>query len=392
MRAARRFGLLLVAVALLIGFRSLSAAPAQPEQRLQLRDQVARLAEPMVARGEAIGIAVGILDAEGETHHFGFGRIAKGENRVPDSDTLFELGSITKCFTGILLAEMLLKQEVRLDEPAQALVPRGVELPKVSGRPMTLEELATYSTGLPRMPANFGKTEQEHAVYSTEKMYEFLTGLARRERGGGPQRRYLYSNLGFALLGQCLAERAREPVRPLIVSRVARPLGMDSTVFEPGPRLEGRVAATYAQGRRVPPWETGAIAPAGMLRSTTRDMVKFMQANVGRAETPLKAALEFAQKPRYQTGVTEKARVNHEIGLAWFIEPKSGLVHHDGATAGSSANVVFHPGKKVGVVVLMNQAKSPCVKLSMEVLALLHREVDAGTFRDSPRGAEDDGQ
>lgn len=355
-----------------------------------LREQVAQLALPVIERGESVGIAVGILDAHGATHHFGFGQVAKGSGKAPDQDTLFEIGSITKCFTGILLAEMVLKDEVRLDDPVKKYLPRQVALPTVSGRPMTLEHLATYSSGLPRMPANFGRTPQENARYSREQLFEFLTNVARRERGEGAERHFLYSNLGFAVLGQCLAERAQQPIRPLLVNRVARRLGMESTLFEPGHVLENRVATVYAAGRRVPPWETGVIAPAGMLRSTTRDMVKFIEANVGRAETPLRPALELARQPRYQTGARDGSKASQQIGLAWFIKPNSGLVSHNGATAGSSSNVVFHPDRKIGVVVLMNQAKSPSTQLSLQILKLLQSGIDVEHVHETPHEEGED--
>ena len=94
--------------------------------------RVARLAEPIVPRGRSVGIAIGILDATGNAHTYGFGRVRKGEDRRPDPDTLFELGSITKCFTSILLAEMTLRNEVRLQEPAEMFLPREARVPRQS--------------------------------------------------------------------------------------------------------------------------------------------------------------------------------------------------------------------------------------------------------------------
>jgi serine-type D-Ala-D-Ala carboxypeptidase/endopeptidase len=337
-----------------------------------------------------VGISIGILDAQGVRHTYGFGRVSKDEDRRPDRDTLFEIGSITKCFTSILLAEMDLRHEVRLNEPVEQFLPRWAQVPRVDGRPMTLEELATYSSGLPRMPANFGRTERERARYSPRQMLEFLTELARRESGPGPNRHYLYSNLGFALLGHCLAERAHEPVRTLIIRRVVRPLRMESTCFEPGPKLVDRVAKTYNQaGEPVPPWETGAIAPAGMLRSTARDMLTIVAANVDRIDTPLREAIHLTQQPRYQTGTTKQDPHNLAIGLAWFINPETGIIQHNGATNGSSADLIFDPQTKIGVVVLMNQQRAPATRLANQIMRLLNDR-----YKTDPRlppGADDNG-
>lgn len=396
-RSARdgpRIRAVILVFVLLLGFpRAIALAQEAEKEKGEpdLKSRVAGLAEPILEQGRTVGISVGVLDLQGKHHTLGFGRVRKDDDTVPDQDSLFEIGSITKCFTGILLAEMLLRNEVRLQDPAQKYVEDGTRLPLVGDRPITLEELATYSSGLPRMPANFGRSPREHARYSPRQMLEFLSELADRRQGRGPARHYLYSNLGFALLGHCLAQRAGERVRPLLLSRVVRPLGMESTCFEPGPRLIDRVAQTYGRnGQPVPPWETGAIAPAGMLRSNARDMLRFIAANVDRTDTPLRGAIRFAQLPRYRTGTTEKQPHEHEIGLAWFIDPKTGLIDHDGSTGGSSAYVAFDPKTKVGVVVLMNQKGGPAVGLARQILRFVNRHPQAEDHPRAPRDQEDD--
>jgi serine-type D-Ala-D-Ala carboxypeptidase/endopeptidase len=357
-----------------------------------LNEQVARLVEPIVREGRTVGVSIGILDGQGIRHTYAFGRVRKDEDRRPDRDTLFEIGSITKCFTSILLAEMDLRREVRLHEPVERLLPRWAQVPRVDGQPMTLEELATYSAGLPRMPANFGRTRQEHAHYSPRQMLEFLTELARRESGPGPNRHYLYSNLGFALLGHCLAERAHEPVRTLIIRRVVRPLRMESTCFEPGPDVIDRVAKTYNRaGEPVASWETGAIAPAGMLRSSARDMLAFIAANVDRMDTPLREAIHLAQRPRYQTGSTKEHPHDFGIGLGWFIDPASGFIQHNGGTAGSSSDMVFDPQTKTGVVVLMNKQDAPATALARKLLQLVNNRLREEFSPPIPREDAEDG-
>ena len=294
-----RFALICIAAAGIVGSQ---AALGQSS----LKDEVQRLAQPVVEKGQSAGVSIGIVDETGRSHYFGFGTMDRRRARTPDADTLFELGSITKCFTSILLAEMVGADEVRLDEPAQRLVPPGVRLPFVSNRLITLEDLATYSAGLPRMPANAGN---DLAHYSREQMFAFLTGLAHSRGTRSPERRYLYSNLGFALLGQCLADRAGIPARTLIVGRVCKPLEMHDTRFEPDGSMAGRVSVVHdKEGRPVAPWQTGCIAPAGMLRSTARDMVKFIRANVGLDKTPISAAIQLAQVgalPHRQGGAEE---------------------------------------------------------------------------------------
>jgi CubicO group peptidase (beta-lactamase class C family) len=135
------------------------------------------------------------------------------------------------------------------------------------------------------------------------------------------------------------------------------------------------MAAVHGQrGRPVAAWENGCIAPSGMLRSSARDMVRFLQANVGAVETPLRPALRLAQKPRYETAAEGPA--HRKIGLAWFIDPRTGSHAKNGGTRGSAADVIFDPKRKTAVVVLMNQTRAPAVRLSHQILLVLAGETD----------------
>ena len=361
------------------------AAPPRPAGRdgATLKAQIDKLAQPIVTDKKSVGISIGILDEAGGSHFFTYGKVSAEGERAPDADTLFEIGSITKCFTSILLADMVGKGEVGLRDPASKYLPEGVQLPRVADQAITLEDLATYSSGLPRMPDNIGG---DLPSYSLEKMYAFLTHLAQREKDQSPQRHFLYSNLGFALLGDCLARRAGENIRPLIERRICKALGMPSTCFEPMGSLKERVAAVHGPaGRPVAAWENGCIAPSGMVRSSARDMVRFVQVNVGVGATPLRAALQLAQQPRYETGPPARRK----IGLGWFISPETGFVMKDGGTRGSSANILFDPQRKIGVVVLMNQARAPATRLSVQVMRLLHGDFDPKSISEPPM---DDGK
>jgi D-alanyl-D-alanine-carboxypeptidase/D-alanyl-D-alanine-endopeptidase len=104
----------------------------------------------------APGIVVGMIAADPpERCVVGYGRLSATDQRVPDGDTVFEIGSITKVFTGILLAQAVLNGEVQLDDPISMYLPEGVTAPEYEGRPITLLDLATHTSGLPRMPSNF---------------------------------------------------------------------------------------------------------------------------------------------------------------------------------------------------------------------------------------------
>jgi CubicO group peptidase (beta-lactamase class C family) len=166
---------------------------------------------------------------------------------------------------------------------------------------------------------------------------------------------------------------------------------MHSTCFEPGRELIDRVAKTYNRsGEPVPPWQTGAIAPAGMLRSTVRDMLAFVAANVDRVETPLRGAIRLAQRPRYQTGTTRAHPQDFGIGLGWFIDPKLNFLQHNGETNGSSSDMVFDPQTKIGVVVLMNQAGAPATSLARKVMRLVNSRYLDEQYPALPRDDSED--
>src|SRR5215475_14413400 len=118
---------------------------------------------------QAVGIVVGVIEPAGR-RVVAYGNLAKGDPRRVDGDTIFEIGSISKVFTSLVLADMVSRKEVTLDDPAAKYLPEHVRMPERSGKPITLLDLATHSSGLPRVPSNL------NAGYSVDDLYEFLSG------------------------------------------------------------------------------------------------------------------------------------------------------------------------------------------------------------------------
>jgi D-alanyl-D-alanine-carboxypeptidase/D-alanyl-D-alanine-endopeptidase len=299
---------------------------------------------------KAVGIVVGLLDATGE-RFLASGATAPGGNVAPDADTVFEIGSITKVFTSLVLADMVVRGEVRLDDPVAKFLPATVKLPERDGRRITLLDLSSQVSGLPRMPDNFKPADvgDPYVDYGPDQMYEFLAKV-RLTRGIGEK--YEYSNLGVGLLGHALALKAGTSYEELVRKRVLDPLGMHDTAMTLPERLQARLAT--GSGPNLSPvknWNFDALAGAGALRSTARDMLKFLAAAMGRQDTSLRAAFDLMLKEERPTGTPDLT-----IGMAWHIWRKFGteIVWHNGGTGGYRSFAGFDPAKKAGVVVLCN--------------------------------------
>ncbi|HVZ35758.1 MAG TPA: serine hydrolase, partial [Polyangiaceae bacterium] len=211
------------------------------------------------------GIVVGLIEPSGR-RVIGVGARALGDAGPMDADTLFEIGSITKVFTSLLLSDAVGRNEVSLDDPVAKLLPASVHVPE-RGRAITLVDLATHTSGLPRLPSNLqpAHPRDPYADYSVDQLYQFLSGYSLPRDVGAS---YEYSNLGGGLLGHALALRLGENYEALVRSRIAAPLGMPSTVVTLTPELKARLATAHDEaGEPTDNWNLPTLAGAGALRS-----------------------------------------------------------------------------------------------------------------------------
>jgi CubicO group peptidase (beta-lactamase class C family) len=310
---------------------------------------VAAAARNAVAIEARSGVVIGLLEADGSR------RVVPVANVPMDGRTIFEIGSITKVFTGILLAEMAQRGEVHLEDPVEDLLPRGTAVPSRNGRRIRLVDLATHSSGLPRMPNNFAPADPKNPYidYSDDRLYVFLEGYQLTRDVG---ERVEYSNLGAALLGHALALRAGKPYERLVTERILGPLGMTSTRIVLSADDRARLAQGHsASGQEVANWDLTTFAGAGGLRSTTEDMLKFLAANLTPPDSSLGRAIRESQVPRFPIDETSK------IGLHWLVRTTRfgrTIVWHNGGTAGYRSYIGFDSVGRHGVVVLSNRSSA----------------------------------
>jgi CubicO group peptidase (beta-lactamase class C family) len=327
----------------------LSASLAHATDRIpsDVRDKVTRL----VDEGSCIGIVVGVVDSAG-AEYFTRGALSKAGDRKVNENTLFEIGSITKVFTCIVMVDMARAGLVALDDPIGKYLPPSAKVPSRGGKEITLRNLATHRSSLPRLPDNMDPADPEdpYADYTGELLMQFLAGHALSRDIGSA---YEYSNLGMGLLGYTLANRAGVSYEALVVDRICKPLAMNDTGIALSDDQRSRFAQGHVGDKPVKNWGIDALAGAGGLRSSTRDMVRFMAANIGFVDTPLSATLRETYGERTETGEPELY-----IAFGWHISTKheTTLIWHNGGTGGYRSFCGFDPARKVGVVVLTNSA------------------------------------
>lgn len=286
-----------------------------------------------------------------DTTRFAFGCTKDASPVVLDEHSLFEIGSISKAFTGILLADMVLKGEVSLDDPAWKYSRPEAKLPKRGDREITLRDLATQSSGLPRMPPGFNPADRAnpYADFDADKLYAALT-LTNLANDIGTT--YEYSNFGFMWLSEMLARVGGGTYEEVLRKRVLQPLGMTETVVAMDEARRKRLVDGHdAAGQVVPHWDmTPMLGGVGALRSSAADMAKFAEAVAGRRETPLKAAIDLALEP-------ERPAAEGMIGLAWHLRRASNartLAWHNGGTAGFRSMLAVDRDARKAALVLVN--------------------------------------
>lgn len=291
-------------------------------------------------------IVVGIVTNQG-SKVISYGKMGQALN----GDTVFEIGSITKVFTSILLADMVARGQVKLTDPISMFLPESVKVPTKNGNKITLLHLATHTSGLPRMPDNFTPKDVDNpfADYSLEQMYTFLSNhTITRDIG----EKFEYSNYGVGLLGHILTLISGVDYETLVTTRICKPLKMDSTCMKLLPELKGRLAIGHnAVGNAVKNRDIPTLAGAGALRSTVNDMLKFMAANLAFIDSELLSAMQKTHLVQNQTD-----RSNMEIGMGWILFKNYGkeIIWHNGGTGGYRSFSGFDKAKRIGVVVLSN--------------------------------------
>ncbi len=303
-----------------------------------------------VEAAETVGLVVGVIDETGKREYFSLGTVGLDDDKPVNEHSIYEIGSISKVFTCTVLADMVLKKTLILSDPAEKHLPTKVKVPSRNGMKITIEHIATHTSALPRMPANFNPTDPNNpfSSYTVQSMYEFLSQCTLKRDIGS---KYEYSNLAMGLLGHILGLKAGIGYEELIVQRIAQPLGMESTVITLTSEMKEKLAKPHNAKGEVYLWDFPTLAGAGAIRSSADDMLTFLYTNMGLKKSDLLPAMEMAHESRVNTDSQEMT-----VGLGWHIRDngKTRIVWHNGGTGGFRTFSGFVKEKKMGVVILSN--------------------------------------
>lgn len=337
--------------------------------------EIDRFGNQFLQEPNAVGVAVGVIK-DGKAYERFFGTVRKGEDIRPDGKTLFQLASVTKTFTAALLAKSVQDGVVQLNDPLAKYLPPGTQMP--AGGPITLLDLATHSSGLPRLPRLMGRTTSYK-----EALEQLPTYRLAFKPGDG----YLYSNLGFGLLGFALA-RANNASnwQELVKQKIMEPLGMvDTTVFlTPGQRA--RVASGYSKTGELSHWTNPAfpaVNPAGALYSDMDDMMKYLNWMMGSGLSELNGLREIMLQP-----YKPMKKTTMKQGLAWALTRMPDgrtFIDKDGALQAFVSYICWIKEAHVGVVVLAN---SRC-KIQAPARQLIARLAKSSQTPDSEDSGDD---
>ena len=347
-----------------------TAASAQPARPLGVPlDSLAR------AAADSLGLptlVVGV-SVDGARTVWATGAL-DGLGTPADAHTLYEIGSISKVLTSLALADAVARGETTLDTPVADLLPDSVVVGAHPGGPIRLVDLATHTSGLPRLDLGMGfapgfDMDDPYARYDAGRLYTFLA-TARPATATGTA--YEYSNLGAGLLGFALAQHAGSPYADLVRQRVLAPLGMDETWVVVPDSAAGRFAGGHGpDGGAVPHWTwTEPTAGAGGWRSTADDLLTLAQAVLDPSATPLAEALALTLEPRFEIGD------GRSVGLGWHTGRvgETPVVWHNGGTGGFRSFLVAAPDAGLAVVVLTNR-QTDVDGFGVDVLARLAEAV-----------------
>ena len=320
-----------------------------------LDEYIDSLALTYIQQKNAQGLAIGLIH-KGKINTFYYGETTKGDTlSIPKENTLFELGSITKVFTATLLADLVERKLITLEDSITKYLPDSLAQNQYLQK-ITFKDLANHTSGLPRIPSNLDKVPKfvatdPYAQYGRKELFSYLKNIELKDVPGN---NFEYSNTGFALLGELISSISKKTYSQCITEVITSPLGLLNTVEKINYKTQSIPKVYSLTGTEVPLWQWQAFAGAGGLKSTITDMMKFVQAQFKMPESRLEHAMALTKQFTYYLPPST------DIGLAWHMNMLEDVVQywHNGATGGSSAFLALVPDSKSAIIVLSNSAIS----------------------------------
>lgn len=300
-----------------------------------------------------VGVVVGVKKGA-EIYFWSYGKRVRGGGELPTPDTFFEMGSITKTYTATLLAREVVAGTLALPDSVEKLWP---ELSGTDAGKITLEQLATHHSGLPRMPENFSASDDldPYRDFDDQKLFNYLKSFRQETPGPYP---YVYSNLAVGLLGYLLSQKLHGlPYSAYLDQTLLQPLRLTDTKTSITPADQNRAAQGYDSFfSEIPFWNLNVLEGAGVLKTTARDLLAYANAQMHPGQDLLGQAISLTQQKR-----ADSDQPGVGVGLIWGLTEISGhkIINHNGATGGYRANFIAAPGEDLAAIVLSDTDSSP---------------------------------
>ena len=314
------------------------------------------LVETRLTENQIPGLAVGVVK-DGEVivaKGYGFANV---EDKIPATrNTIYQLGSVTKMFTGHLLAKLIHMKTISLDDTLAGFFPSSVDFPESpSGQKITIREIATHSAEFPRYPENLDRNDPEPIKgYSKE---DLIKGIEMVDIDTAIGARYHYSNFGYGVLGTAIANRTGKDLSTLMEEHIFSVYGMNNSSLYLDSRLHHQLAVPYlevAPYQRTEPWEMGALSAAGNIFSSVSDLNKFMLTFMMENET------KTIQQSAYL-----KINDTWSYGLGCFVidskKRNTRIIYHGGDIDGYASSLTLYHEHRLGIVILTNWGKGQVI-------------------------------
>lgn len=319
-------------------------------QKQDLDSVVLEEVQQRIKHGIYVGLVVGVVDSSGE-RYYSFGKKSLVDSAKPDENTVFPVGSISKTFVATLLADMNRREVVSYQIPVQKILPKGVIVPIRGNKEITPWALITHTSGLPGKPDNVTSEElaSGYLSYTSKKAYSALLHTELLFDSGS---QFSYSSFGTGLLALALSHAAGKDYESLMQERVFSVLSMHDTSTVLTPRLQKNLAYGYENHFPTVMHVNMIFQDIGSVKSTAKDMLRYLSANMALLETPLESVLNTLHVPRVDEGISN----NIKQGLGWWVLTEDGkeFIMHNGIVSGYRASAIFNKKDKRGVIVLAN--------------------------------------
>ena len=303
------------------------------------------------------------LTHNGKTYRYGYSKAEGKVQTKKNENAIFEIGSITKTFTATLLMEQVENGSMQLDGAIQQYLPVSMKQPTYEGHSISLKHLATHTSGLNPSPGSFLGPFLKSKLFAPQNPYKYMKAkhyyryLKGFKLNYVPGKKWVYNNAAIGLLGELVARQQQSTWETLVQEKLFEPLGMNNSYFRITKELKGRMVQGYnAKGKKAALWEMDFINPAGVIKSTLNDMMKWLAAQLA----PPTAELKYLPATHRELDIPMPLE-GHAMGIGWvhkIIDEDTRFLWHNGGTGGYHSFLGFDKGQGNGAVILTNISSS----------------------------------